>query len=806
MKTKKTSICALALLLVLVCTACGGGNRDLQHNEGAIDTAILDNYVYLAEFSHLSQITDRIHGTIMHDGRILIYYTQIEFPDGSADGEALEPPVSTIIIETLRFNGTSLSRTEIPNVGAFIDIAGLRVTEEGSFALIFADTQWAERGGNITLFYAEYTPQGVELARREISDIVPENAAHFELKQALFLEEGIALLTFADGTMTLSLLDNQLALQSRAAMPDLMFIYPTIPMVQTRNGRLIVADLMSCEDVLVRPVLREFDLQTGGWGGTFPISLTAGEHIRSLHLPHEDSPFDLYIADGSYLFGYHLETESKTVILSWVESRIAAHLNLHLNVLNHGPLSLLTGNMLGGRFDDWHTEFTVLTPTPREHLPDYEVITLGGLLINHMVLQQVMEFNRQNQTHQIRIVERFRSGDEIDFAETERRFLMDFAIGRAPDIVWGAPETLSILAESDFLLNLYTFIDADPDVSRSDFFPNLLNLLETGDGSLPILPYSFDISTLIGLSSVIGDIDTWTFAEMYTLVEQALDADMPYILKHLRGHGMDAERFLLVALMYSNLDFLNLAENTADLDNEDFVQLLEFAARLPRERPAQGHMILDDGGVRMIRGELLLTERVIDTIGRYQVLRYRFGDDLAFLGWPSRDGGGHAVRFEDGFAINAASTNQDAAWEFIRGFFTPCAVDLELFPGIPLYEMRFPLRIDLLDAMIIDAMTPRFELDENDIQVEIPRGTHLLLISCPDMRLDHFSLYAMTELEAREFRSIIENISIRGYGADSTIMDILIEELRPFLHGDRGAADTARIMQNRVQTYLWERG
>ena len=67
------------------------------------------------------------------------------------------------------------------------------------------------------------------------------------------------------------------------------------------------------------------------------------------------------------------------------------------------------------------------------------------------------------------------------------------------------------------------------------------------------------------------------------------------------------------------------------------------------------------------------------------------------------------------------------------------------------------------------------------------------------------SLYAMTEAEAYSLRTIVESATLMGR-FDETVMEMVAEELLPFLAGDRSAADTARILNNRIQTYLSEQG
>ena len=68
----------------------------------------------------------------------------------------------------------------------------------------------------------------------------------------------------------------------------------------------------------------------------------------------------------------------------------------------------------------------------------------------------------------------------------------------------------------------------------------------------------------------------------------------------------------------------------------------------------------------------------------------------------------------------------------------------------------------------------------------------------------YIQLYAMTSTEADTLRTIVHSARPGGrFHAD--LWTIVQEELPPFFHGDRTAENTARIIQNRVQTYLSER-
>ena len=67
-----------------------------------------------------------------------------------------------------------------------------------------------------------------------------------------------------------------------------------------------------------------------------------------------------------------------------------------------------------------------------------------------------------------------------------------------------------------------------------------------------------------------------------------------------------------------------------------------------------------------------------------------------------------------------------------------------------------------------------------------------------------FKVYAMTEDEASAIRDVVYSASVQ-YDGDSTVFMIVGEEIDALFNGTRSARDVARIIQNRVQTYLNER-
>jgi len=764
-------IFASVLLFFTLLTACGGG--DGENREGGIDNTIIESYLYLPESLHMTHVTGLVHSTIVHEGQLYICYV-IESAKDS------DPPI--IVVERMLPDGTQVSQTEIPVSFDHVDVAALHITEAGNLAFILTGITWTEQGRSSTILYLEYTQQGAEIMRRDLTELIPQLSDLSHIGQAMITDDGdILLLASADMDAFVYLLDRQFSLRGQ------MEVSFGQRMSQLRDGRVVISDLETNENTS-HTVLREVDFAAGGWGETHPISVA---DIRSLYPARADDSFDLYIDDGVSLFGYIIGTGDRTMMLNWVEARVGFGFRSHLNFLEDGRLSLLISH---GDFttEHWRTEHVRLTRTPRADLPDYTVITLGVERVGDGtgLRERVAAFNREHRDYQIQLVEYWDGSWEAeDWEATRQRFATDLITGNAPDIILVPHDMRDALIRQDLLADLYPLIDADPVLNRSDFFPNVLAAMEAPDGSLPAISDSFMVETIIGMADAVGNIQSWTFADMRTLIEQT--GDTPFIL----GEWTTAERFLDLALQFSGDDFINWPENSANLDSEEFIQLLEISTRLPHvmapwDFGSDGRIGENVSPViRMLHGEQLLDLIHLRQPCDWQMFTGMLGNDIVALGLPTADGGAHLIHMFEGFAISANSPFQEAAWRFIRQF---------LLPDINLDHMwDFPLRIDLFDAVIADAKTPRMELDEDGNEVETWRGGQ-------GMGDFLFYFYAMSEEEEHGLRAIVESARILAH-FDETVTEMVREETLPFFAGDRSAADTARILQNRVQTFLNER-
>ena len=755
----------LALALILSLAACGVGYVE----EGpVISDRLLADYAFVPTYFELDTGHSNVRSMVYND-RIYYFFAPWHLPD--ADGETQEEAPLQIVIASMAADGTDTRQTEILVPGAsMVDVVGVAITEEGHYALLYTDTAWSMTGATSTaLVYAVYDAAGREISSQEIEGVAPEGGAWFRVNQTLFTDSHIVLLTQGMTGATVYILDENLTLSGRL---DTDFARN---LAYTDDGRVLVLDMGG---------VRELHLEGGTWGETFPISLPAAE---ALFPAVAEDDFDIILDDRIHLIGYDLTTGAQTILLNWTEAGVVAEWDSHANFFEDGRIAILLTDHGEG------AELIVLNRTPRSELPARETITLGGFHISADVRQQIVAFNRSSQTHQVQAKDYRMYSTNDDWGLGLTRLHAELAAGGGPDIVLGDFRLLGAAIERGLLTDLYPFLDADPELHRSDFFQNILGAMEMQDGTLPLVANHFSIQTMVGAAESVAHIPSWTLAALLELIEQTAEADMPYIL----GEWLSGDSFLSTVLMFGD-EFINWSEGRVDLENEAFIDLLEIVRRLPERQDfgsggGGGHFVLSEhisAFERMQGGEQLLDMAHLWRPIEIQMYTATLGEVVA-LGIPTPEGGAHLVNISDGLGINTTSPHQDAAWSFIRQFLLPDAPK-DRFAG------HFPLRIDLYEEIVATAMTPEFFTDENGEEQERPRG----MVSFGGSGF-MIPLYAMTEAEANSLRTIVESANLMGR-VDETVMDMVGEELLPFLAGDRSAADTARILQNRLQTYMNE--
>ena len=437
---------------------------------------------------------------------------------------------------------------------------------------------------------------------------------------------------------------------------------------------------------------------------------------------------------------------------------------------------------------------------------DKIILTFGGVWITHSptIQSAVRAFNYENDEYEIQIVDYIDSGDD-DLGGALLRFQIELMTGGGPDIIF---DNFRRLFDHGPFLDLYPFIDADPELSREDFFPNMLQGMERADGTLPMFTNSFQsINTMIGVNENVAHSDKWTPAELIKVAEK--NSEMPYPF----GLYWTSSTFMTEMLRFNSAQFINTNTFEAHIDSDDFISLLQVAKCFPDLNGYESALnTYGNDYIRMLHGNQQLSVVSIHRFMDYHLLTEIFGESLVIMGMPTGEGGMCFLNVQSMMGINAATKHPDKVWEFLRNFLLPTATIDSFRQGSIDYFQQIPLRIDIYEAFIEHLMTPRYRTDTEGVTLETPyvifeltdSGGIVEISSVEHAQGAVYELYAMPEDVAKNLRIIVESAKVARSFFTAELNLIIYADLNLYFSGARTAQETARIMQGRVELYLSE--
>lgn len=172
--------------------------------------------------------------------------------------------------------------------------------------------------------------------------------------------------------------------------------------------------------------------------------------------------------------------------------------------------------------------------------------------------------------------------------------------------------------------------------------------------------------------------------------------------------------------------------------------------------------------------------------------------DYVVVASPFQDGmGANVYSSAPQFGIVAGSENQDAAWQFVRHFFTKQYQDFSkdiLLMGTD--RVGIPVRKDCFDALLKRyTATEAYEVDGEWFEPYIA--------AIGNDRYDFEMEQPLTAEQETIFREIVANAEKRE-GIDSRIEEIVLEEAQSYFLGEKELEEVIGIIQKRVTTYLNE--
>lgn len=372
---------------------------------------------------------------------------------------------------------------------------------------------------------------------------------------------------------------------------------------------------------------------------------------------------------------------------------------------------------------------------------------------NHMNLL-VREFNLLQGAYRVEMTvydDHTQDGKPLDVLRTE------ILAENAPDLYclcdYGAGGGLCTggVDLSKVCTDLTPYLDGDAVYGREAFLPSLLAGMEQ-DGRLYSLPLAFHIVTVTAPSNLIAAPGI-TMEELETALEQAGPDCRTF------PGWMTPQNLLGWTAAFTAGAFVD--QDTCRFDGQAFQDYLLWCQTWGRtDVPQSGELYLGDPDERVLL-ECALIHSTSEVVYAPQRAEAR-GYEITYAGMPVGVGNGSMFQLAVEIGISSQSAHGEGAWQFIR-FCLDHQKDETLY-GMPVLQ-------DVIDNQI----------------AQYQRGED-----------------AVSQAEVDKFYDLLNGITVVG-GSDEALLSIIKEEADYYFDGQRTAAETAQIVQNRASLYLAEK-
>ena len=270
-------------------------------------------------------------------------------------------------------------------------------------------------------------------------------------------------------------------------------------------------------------------------------------------------------------------------------------------------------------------------PLDTHNDPSKEATTLvlAAIGLSPQLRQAIDAFNSTHDSVRIDTKDYSEYNTATDFRAGYDRFLIDVITGSVPDILVMSSELpYKKIASAGILEDLYPYIDADSELSRRDFFPNIMTALEL-DGHLYLAVPDFMLETVVGSAAVVGTEAGLSYDEYYRCL-----ASMPEGCRGFASYEADKESMIEICSDFEMDRFIDWKNGTCRFDSEEFIDLLKFSNSLP----APGSVDMSGDAMTMLaQGTQMLSVSLISSLS-YMPVDYDkvFGGEATFVGYMIR--------------------------------------------------------------------------------------------------------------------------------------------------------------------------
>lgn len=488
--------------------------------------------------------------------------------------------------------------------------------------------------------------------------------------------------------------------------------------------------------------------------------------------------YDVYLSDDYGVYGYNIGDAEITKIMDYISSDFSSNYLYQASFVDENTF-------VAYYYDDEGVQLSQFTKVPAEEVVDKIELTLGCYYLNYDIKQQLVDFNKNSDQYKIYVRDYSTYDTMDDYTQGLTRLNADIVSGDVPDIMLlnSQMPVESYIAKGVFA-DLNEFFEKESQLKKEDLLPNVIEAVSYGDGLYRIAP-SFSVSSFAAKTADVGEEPGWTMDEALALL--ATKPEGTQLLSEITCSG-----FMYYTMWICGQEYVDWDSGECYFDTEGFKKILEYANSLPREIDYTG--VMDDETywqemeTQYRNGKTILSMQYLSSFRDYAYAKQgTFGEDITFIGFPVENGLGGCLNIDQTMAISALSKNQDAAWEFVKSFFTEEYQDN--------LEYNFPVRISSMQKLEEKSWEKPYTVDEQGNKQEYDDYFYVGGMEVP--------VVPLTKEESGKVMDYIKSLNtICTYNED--LNNIITEETESYFSGQKSVDEVVEVIQSRAKIYVSE--
>ena len=774
---KKVKIFSLLLAMGMLLTACGGekGGSDTttsNDNKNAVFKEIPDLYPVEGEISQMIGVGDLIYveqyvfnldqpqAKEKMEAEVVVEENSEDVVEEATEGVEEVLPSNIRKITGFSVDGTVMSELEMVmdnNCGG----GHFTVDSQGNFYTIMYRYATYEGDDTTDKIYLEcYGPDGSQKWSIHLNENMG-NDTYFYSSSIYCDEKDQIILDTSRGFEVYDGQGNPVKIIEKAAGEDRRLL-------RIRDGKFaIVTNNGSGTEI------QTVDFQSGALGEKTKLDFNYFRYqiINGLY-------YDLYLSDDYGIYGYNIGDVELTKVMDFVASDFSGS-------YLYFPVFIDENNFVTYYYEDEGVQLSKFTKVAPEDVVDKQELTLGCYYLEYNAKERLVEFNKNSDKYRIYIKDYSMYDTMDDYEQGLTRLNADIVSGNVPDIMLLSSQMpIESYVSKGVFADLNEFLEKDTELKKEALLPNVLEALSTEDGLYRIAP-SFTITTFVGKTADVGKEPGWTMDEAIALLKTKPEGTN--LLSEIT-----ASNFVYFNMWICGEEYVDWEKGECYFDSDGFKKILEYANTLPRE--VDYSAITDDESywqemeTQYRNGKTILSIQYLSSFRDYAYTKQgTFGEDITMIGFPVENGLGACLNINNTLAISATGKQQEAAWEFVKSFFTQ---ESQEALG---YEL--PVRIDSLRKLEEAAWEPAYTVDEQGNKHEYKDYFYV-----NGMEIEVVPLTKEETGEVVEYIKSINNIS----AYDEELYNIVTEETESYFSGQKSVEEVVNIIQSRAKIYINE--